>query len=104
MKNALKDGPLACSFEVTEDFVKYKPFEDPAVLNIYKKEKDYNMPNHAVSLVGWDITADGEEYWIVRNSWGRHWGYDGMFYMKIGLNVLGFEADCTYADTVFVDY
>lgn len=56
MKNALKDGPLACSFEVTEEFVKYKPNKEGEALNIYDKEKDYNMPNHAVSLVGWGVT------------------------------------------------
>lgn len=59
--------------------------------------------NHAVSLVGWDI-QDGEEFWIVWNSWGRHWGYDGFFYLKAGKNVLGFESDCSEVDPILVEF
>ena len=52
--------------------------------------------NHVVSLVGWDRNDKGEEYWIVRNSWGRYWGYDGFFYIKAGENILGFESSCEW--------
>ena len=28
--------------------------------------------NHAVTVVGWTTLDDGEECWVVRNSWGKH--------------------------------
>ncbi len=102
MKAHLAHGPLVCDFMVTEDFENFT-FKDDKGMYIYDKKEKYFQLNHAVSLVGWGIKKAEKkeekdiEYWVVRNSWGRHWGDEGFFYMKIGENVLGFESDCSYA-------
>ncbi len=42
--------------------------------------------NHQIILVGWD---DDGGYWILRNSWGADWGYDGYMYIKYGISRVG---------------
>ena len=93
IKEALMDGPVACGFEVTDDFEKYKA--DSSKTIIYEEYKDFFQINHAISIVGWGIDPEDsqKEYWIVRNSWGVEYGYNGMFYFKTG-NLLGMESGC----------
>mmetsp|Transcript_10899 Transcript_10899/g.10520 ORF Transcript_10899/g.10520 Transcript_10899/m.10520 type:complete len:417 (-) Transcript_10899:76-1326(-) len=53
--------------------------------------------NHCVQIVG--VNKD-EGYWIVRNSWGTQWGYDGHLYLKMGVNACNVAFSATYVDPI----
>ncbi|ELP85581.1 cathepsin L, putative [Entamoeba invadens IP1] len=53
--------------------------------------------SHAMNLVGYGTTKDGQKFYIIRNSWGDwKWGEDG--YMRIfrGNNHCGVETNCFF--------
>jgi len=41
------------------------------------------LPNHAVVVVGYG-SEDGNDYFLLRNSWGKSWGLDGYFKLLRG--------------------
>lgn len=41
---------------------------------LYGPSSGWKELNHAVLVVGYDITPQGQEYWIVKNSRGRFFG------------------------------
>ncbi|AES89820.1 putative actinidain [Medicago truncatula] len=41
--------------------------------------------DHVVTIVGYGVSLDYTEYWLVKNSWGTGWGEKG--YMKLKRNV-----------------
>lgn len=90
IKQHLKDGPVACFYEVTPKFEDYKASEDHLV--VYEEKKEAFEINHVIGIVGWGNDEKGG-YWIVRNSWGSEFGYNGLFYMRMG-NTLALEAMC----------
>ena len=51
---------------------------------------------HEVSIVGFG-EEEGTPYWLIRNSWGSHWGLDGFMKLVRGKNNLGIESDCAWA-------
>eukprot|EP01084_Bolivina_argentea_P224344 379394_1 len=80
-------GPIACGIDATNQFEKYTG-------GVYTQNG--NNLNHEISVLGWGVTAQGEDYWIGRNSWGTYWGEEGFFRIKMGGSNLGIENDCTW--------
>ncbi len=35
-----------------------------------------------MKIIGWETVEDGDNYWIIENSWGETWGEDGFARVK----------------------
>jgi len=82
-------GPLACSVNGLESLLLYKS-------GIYADEKcNEGEVNHSILVVGYG-TENGQDYWIVKNSWDKAWGEDGFFRLPRGKNFCGIASECSY--------
>jgi len=89
MEQVSNVGPVSIAFEVLSDFFGYSG-------GVYTSSDCSGSPsdvNHAVLVVGYDTTEDGQDYWIIKNSWGGDWGQSGYFWMERGKNMCGIS-DC----------
>lgn len=92
MQEIYQRGPIACGIAVPESLENYKG-------GIYKDETgDMNIV-HDISVVGYGV-EDGTKYWVVRNSWGTHWGESGFLRVVRGINNIAIESDCSWATPV----
>jgi C1A family cysteine protease len=80
LKAAIDAQPTCVSVEADTDFQMYKS----GILNA--KNCGTNL-DHAVTAVGYGADASGNQYYIVRNSWGASWGEQG--YIRIAAGVDG---------------
>ncbi|GLD53250.1 cathepsin L1-like protein [Lates japonicus] len=63
----------------------------------YNPECNNNNISHAVLLVGYGETAEGEKYWIVKNSFGTSWGNNGYVWIARNHgNHCGIASDASY--------
>ncbi|KAI6170819.1 Cathepsin B-like cysteine proteinase 6 [Aphelenchoides bicaudatus] len=87
-------GPLVFSgLQIYEDFLHYKT-------GVYEVTGGRFIGLHAIKVIGWGVESDGTPYWLVANSWGRQWGFDGYFKIRRNTNEAGIEglANSAYPD------
>lgn len=89
-------GPVVTAFYATSDFARWGyDHHEPTDYYPYVEQ---NGANHAVIIVGWkdDSSIENGGYWVVKNSWGTNWGYNGFFNIEFGsLNID--DVDITWA-------
>lgn len=81
MREIYLNGPVMAGFYVTQSFLEWNGL---GVFSVDPKEKQ--LFGHAVVLLGWGDSMDGEPYWLCRNSWGARWGDGGYFRLRRGMS------------------
>lgn len=82
-------GPIACGIAVPQALEDYTG-------GIYCDDTGNMDIVHDISVVGYG-EEDGQKFWLVRNSWGTHWGEEGFFRVCRGTNNIAIESDCAWA-------
>lgn len=81
LKQCLVDGfPVVFGFSVYESF-ETEQVAKTGIVPMPDTNNEKLLGGHAVMLVGF-TQIDGQDYYIVRNSWGTEWGDKGYFYMR----------------------
>ncbi|KAH7671963.1 Actinidain protein, partial [Dioscorea alata] len=87
LKKAVAYQPISVAIDAgSDDFQSYGS-------GVYKGNCGTNL-NHGVSLVGYG-SEDGDDYWLIKNSWGEQWGDNG--YVKLQRNSGTAEGKCGIA-------
>ena len=92
-------GPVTAVIPVYKDFnSKFKPgtahWSDANYVYEVDKESSNTITGlHHVLLVGWGRDRRGG-FWVVKNSWGVWWNYDGYFNARMGDPLLLAESNC----------
>jgi len=84
-RDIMQYGSATMAFTVYEDFPTYKS-------GVYKHVSGSQLGGHAVRLLGWGV-ENGEDYWLIANSWNEEWGNGGTFKIARGNNECGIEGN-----------
>ncbi|KAL0816382.1 hypothetical protein Bca101_072826 [Brassica carinata] len=87
LKKAVAHQPISVMVEA-ENMKLYKS-------GVFTGPCDHWYGNHNVVVVGYGTTERGEDYWIIRNSWGANWGESG--YITLQRNFHNSTGNCGVA-------
>ena len=88
-------GLLSVSINAVDEIVFYQPATDGVIRTRSCRDTQLDDLNHAVNLVGFGSNEKGE-YWILRNSWSKHWGDAGYFKVEMGDRDCGISLDVSF--------
>ncbi|XP_055905890.1 digestive cysteine proteinase 1 [Eupeodes corollae] len=90
----INNGPLSVAIDAAHksfSFYSHGVFYEPECKN------DINGLDHAVLAVGYG-KINGDDYWLVKNSWSTYWGNDGYVLMSAKDNNCGVMTTPTYVE------
>jgi cathepsin L len=91
-KEALcRHGPLTVGVHATNAFQYY----GGGVFN----EHAEGRINHGVTIIGWDDAKGKKGAWLIKNSWGKSWGENGLMWIEYHANHIGSHAAWVEART-----
>ncbi|XP_007900501.1 dipeptidyl peptidase 1 [Callorhinchus milii] len=88
----IKNGPVSVALEVYSDFLHYRGgiYHHTGLRDSFNP---FELTNHAVLLVGYGSDpSTKEKYWIIKNSWGAHWGENGYIRIRRGCDECAVES------------
>uniref|UniRef100_A0A7S2W4K0 Peptidase C1A papain C-terminal domain-containing protein n=1 Tax=Mucochytrium quahogii TaxID=96639 RepID=A0A7S2W4K0_9STRA len=116
MFDLIKYGPLTVGIDASPELQVYRrgifsPLWDASNQRLKYGNSVWTKTTHAIVLVGWgEETLTGKDgkpvtvpYWILQNTWGKHWGDEGLFKVKRGSDEIAVESmpvSIRFSDTV----
>ena len=78
MWEVMTQGPVQAVIQVHTDLFLYSS----GLYSLSQEGAGRLAGHHGVKIIGWGETpgtegAQGEQYWVVTNSWGQQWGENG---------------------------
>ena len=89
LQELFQRGPLSCGIAVPDALMNYTS-------GIFDDKTNNLEIEHEISVVGYGV-ENGTKFWVIRNSWGSHWGEQGFFKLIRGINNIAIETDCAWA-------
>jgi hypothetical protein len=104
MKEIQRAGPIIVALQAPSSLFYYSGgiFTGPPPKHEGRPRKGFRMweqTNHAVVAMGWG-EENGHRYWIIKNTWGPHWGESGYFRMQRGTDECGVESMASTFDII----
>ncbi|CRH02894.1 dipeptidyl aminopeptidase 2, putative [Plasmodium relictum] len=117
MNEILLNGPIISAINATPELLNlYNNNNKNKIYDVITNENQicdvlnegfngWQQTNHAINIVGWgeQINKNNEliKYWLIRNTWGKQWGYKGYLKFQRGINLAGIESQAVFIDPDF---